>query len=77
MADITILFLALPELPNSTVVAQPSTEGGIRQDRNSVGQELGDRVNVEASGLTGRRDMDVEVDGIVNQGQFGMFSGLY
>ena len=30
-------------------------------------------MNVEASGLTERRDMDVEVDGIVNQGQFGTF----
>lgn len=67
----------MPELPNSTVVAQPSTEGGVREDHTSVGQDLEDRVNVEASGLTERRDMDVEVDGIVNRGQFGMFSDCY
>ena len=68
----------MPELPNSTVVAQPSTElGGVREDRNLVGQESEDRVNVEASGLTERRDMDVEVDGIVNWGQFAMFSDCY
>jgi hypothetical protein len=77
LTRVTLPSLALPELPNSSVVVRPSKEGGFREDRNSIGQDLEDRVNVEASGLTERRDMDVEVDGIVNRGQFGMFSDCY
>lgn len=68
-----ITTFPFPELSNSSVVAQPSTKGGVREDRHPISQDLEDRVNVKVSGLTERRDMDVEVDGIVNQGQFGTF----